>query len=211
MAKLTVFFKDQPIQTAECGSVVIHIGRDESNELSIDSLALAPAHAAIIQRGSEQLIKQLNPDFPLIINGKKQNKYHLKNGDIINIGKYHILYEPLDSSAQEPFTATKKTVSNKPHHLSHSDVPNASLEIKGGKHLDRQVPLTSNMTRIGRKGSGIIIITFKKQGYFASVLEPGNQLKVNNEELTDKSVQLKHNDILLINNTPMHFIWTEEE
>jgi hypothetical protein len=79
MAKFSVFFNDNPIHSATFESGVVHIRRDESNDLYINSLAFVPAHAAVILRGTENIIKQLNADFPLIINGDRQSKHHLKN------------------------------------------------------------------------------------------------------------------------------------
>lgn len=64
------------------------------------------------------------------------------------------------------------------------------------------------MTRIGHKGVGILIITHRKEGYFASILEPNNDIKINNSVLAGKSVLLQNNDIIFINHIPMQFIWT---
>jgi len=74
MAKLTVFFKDKAIHSGLFEHGIVHIGRDETNDLTIDSLAVAPAHAVIIIRADDCTIKQLNDEFPLIVNGKKKPK-----------------------------------------------------------------------------------------------------------------------------------------
>lgn len=212
MAKFSVFLKDNPIQSAIFETGVVHIGRDESNDLSIDSLAFAPAHAAVILRDTESIIKQLNADFPLIINGAQQNKHSLKNGDIITIGKHHILYNHTETKPPIPQSSSKKTSENQQSPgqtaLSETAQPEASLQVMSGKHIGHIVPLKKNMTRIGHDGAGIIIISRRKEGYFASVLEPDDNIKINNKALTDKSILLKNSDIIFINNTPMQFLWT---
>ena len=81
MAKFSIFFKDKPIQSLLFESGIIHIGREDTNNLVIASLAVAPAHAAVKINESKSVIKQLNSDFPLIINGKQQKECTLKNGD----------------------------------------------------------------------------------------------------------------------------------
>lgn len=46
------------------------------------------------------------------------------------------------------------------------------------------------MTQIGHEGVGIIIVTHRKEGYFASILEPNKNIKINSTALGDKSLLL---------------------
>ena len=71
MAKFTVYFKDKAIQSKIFDSGVIHIGRDETNDIVIDNLAVATVHAVVIIKEDSCIIKQLNDDFPLFINNEK--------------------------------------------------------------------------------------------------------------------------------------------
>ncbi|WP_428355092.1 FHA domain-containing protein [Methyloprofundus sp.] len=205
MAKFSVFLRDESLFSALFKSGVIHIGRDESNDLAIDSLAFAPAHAAVIVRDNETIIKQLNANFPLIINGKRHNKHRLKNGDIITVGKHQIIYNPDENKttlAQPNSKATDLNNSSK-----HIEQPAASLQIMTGKHIGHIIPLNKSMTRMGHQGSGIIVITLRKEGYFVSVLEANDRIKLNNTLLASHSIQLKNNDIILLNDIPIQFIW----
>ena len=207
MAKFSVFFNDHPLHSVIFESGVVHIGRDESNDLYIDSLAFAPAHAAVILRGTESIIKQLNADFPLIINGTRHSKYNLKNGDIITVGKHHIVYNPEQITSTATQAIFKKSV-NKQRKPDMSVQPEASLQIIAGKHIGRIIQITKNITNIGHKGVGIIIIVHRKEGYFVSVLEPNENIKINNTALADKSIFLKNGDIIFINHISMQFLWT---
>ncbi len=204
MAKFSVFLNDNPIHSAIFESGVVHIGRDESNDISINSLAFAPAHAAVILRDDESIIKQLNADFPLIINGKRQSKRRLKNGDSITIGKHRIVYNPINVQQADTPSPPSGLQSAIPAKLVV-----AQLQIMAGKHRGHIVPLKKNMTRIGQAGSGIMIITHRKEGFFASVLEPAEDLKVNNRALENKSILLKNSDLIYINKIPMKFSLTE--
>ena len=212
MAKFSVFLNDNPIHSATFETGVVHIGRDESNDLYIDSLAFAPAHAAVILRGTENIIKQLNADFPLVINGKRHSKHHLKDGDIITIGKHHIVFNPKETPTPASFANAETRPANEqtPGQATIPKTPQheASLQIMAGKHMGQVVPLKKSITRVGHKGAGIIIITHRKEGYFASILEPNENIKINSTALTDKSSLLKNNDIIFINHIPMQFLWT---
>ncbi len=206
MAKFTVYFKDKPIRFSIFETGIVHIGRDETNDVAVDSLAIAPAHAAVILQNNSSIIKQLNNDFPLIINGEKYKEYPLKNGDTITIGKHRIV-----------FSSTEKILDNKPilpepapeslsNALSKDGLlPDANLQVMGGKHIGRLVPLKKTMTRLGRDGSGIIIITKRKEGYYLSMLEHNDNIKINNQALAEQTRLLKNNDVILIDNIPMQF------
>ncbi|TAK63666.1 FHA domain-containing protein, partial [Methylobacter sp.] len=97
MAKLTVFFKDKAIHSGLFENGIVRIGRDETNDLTIDSLAVAPAHAVIVIRDADYTIKQLNDEFPLIINGEKIKTCNLNNNDTISLGKHDIIFNTTES------------------------------------------------------------------------------------------------------------------
>lgn len=205
MAKLTVFFKDKPIHSSIFESGVIHIGRDETNDLRIDSLAIAPAHAAIIVHDPESTIKQLNADFPLIINGKQLKEGQLTNGDTITMGKHRIMYSSTEAFAPAPSSKEPESETLNQELSNHEQLPEANFQVMGGKHIGRLVPLKKTMTRLGRNGSGIIIVTRRKEGYYVSMLEPDEHIKINNSPLADQTLLLKNNDVLLVDNIPMQF------
>ena len=205
MAKFTVFFKDKPIQSSIFESGVIHIGRDETNDLTIDSLAIAPAHAAVEVSGSESTIKQLNADFPLIINGEQLKKCTLKNGDAITIGKHRIMYSSTEAVAPSPSLQEPESKILNQEFSNHDQLPEANFQVMDGKHIGRLVPLKKTMTRLGRNGAGLIIVTRRKEGYYVSMLEPNEHIKINDTPLADKTVLLKNNDVLLVDNVPMQF------
>ncbi|NOQ13622.1 MAG: FHA domain-containing protein [Methyloprofundus sp.] len=204
MAKFSIFFKDKPIQSSLFESGVIHIGRDETNNLIIDSLAIAPAHAAVIINESKCVIKQLNADFPLIINGKQLKQHSLKNGDTITLGKHRIIYNSTEAILSPPSPDKGNKVLNQ-ELSSNKHIPEANLQVMGGKHIGRLIPIKKTMTRLGRSGAGIIIVTHRKGGYYVSMLEADERITVNNAPLADKTLLLKNNDVLLIDNVPMQF------
>ena len=207
MAKFTVFYKDNLLSSARFESGVVHIGRDETNDLAVDSLAIAPAHAAVIIRDSNSIIKQLNADFPLIINGEQLKECALKNADTITIGKHRIVYSSTETIAADSHVAAPEPENTKLNHeiLNNTQTPEANLQVIGGKHIGRLVPLKKNMTRLGRNGAGIIIITRRSDGYFVSMLESDDKIKINDKPLADKTIRLNNNDIILIDNMPMQF------
>lgn len=208
MAKLTVFFKDKAIHSNLFENGVVHIGRDETNDLTIDSLAVAPAHAVIVIRDNDCSIKQLNDEFPLIINGEATKACNLNNNDMISMGKHAIIF-----SATE--TVETPTVFND---LIDQDVkslnreidgglrsPSANLQVMNGANIGKILPLKNAMTRLGHAGNGVIAISKRKDGYFVSVLENSGTITLNNAPLNDSSLKLNTNDVLVVDNTSLQF------
>ncbi|MDP1773575.1 MAG: FHA domain-containing protein [Methylobacter sp.] len=207
MAKLTVFFKDKAIQSGLFENGVVHIGRDETNDLTIDNLAVAPAHAVIIIGDDACAIKQLNDRFPLIINGEATKACNLSNNDMISMGKHAILFNTAEfvgfSAASDSLIDDVKSLNQEIDRTLHN--PAANLQIMNGNNIGKILPLKNAMTRLGHDGNGIIAISKRKDGYFVSVLENSGTITVNNEPLDDKSLKLNTNDVLVVNNTSLQF------
>lgn len=212
MAKFTLYFKDKPIHSGIYDAGVIHIGRDETNELVVDSLAVAPAHAVVIIKEDSCIVKQLNEKFPLLINNQATKEWNLQNNDVINVGKHYIVYTLTESFLDsETFVA--------PPTFSHDvDVQalnqkleqggrqqDANLQIMDGPHIGRILPLKKAMTRLGHDGAGIVVIARRKDGYYVSALQGHNGLAVNKQPLGENTVLLQHNDVIEVDKTPMQF------
>ena len=208
MAKLTVFFKDKAIRSSLFGHGIVHIGRDETNDVIIDSLAVAPAHAVIVVRDDDYTIKQLNDEFALIVNGKKVKICNLNNNDIISMGKHDIIFnitEPAEFSSVINDFVDVDVKSLNQEIYGDMPLPVANLQFMSGSNIGKILQLKKSMTRLGHDGNGVIAISKRKEGYFVSVLESSGTITVNNEPLNDKLLKLETNDVLVINNTSLQF------
>lgn len=207
MAKLTVFFRDTAIHSGLFKNGVVHIGRDETNDLAIDSLAVAPAHAVIVIRDDACAIKQLNDQFPLIINGEATKACNLSDNDRISMGKHAILFNTAESvevpAAFDSLIDDVRSLNLETNGELRS--PAASLQVMNGNNIGKILPLKKAMTRLGHDGNGVIAISKRKEGYYVSVLENSGTITVNNEPLEDKLLKLKTNDVLVVNNTSLQF------
>ena len=202
MAKFTIYFKDKAIQSQIFDSGVVRIGRDESNDLVIDNLTVAPAHAVVIINIDNCIIKQLNDEHPLIINGEKTKEAFLQQNDVIGVGKHSIVFSTTESVspiANKDVDVLNTKIDDK------TNIPNANLQVLEGQNIGRILPLKKAMTRVGHNGSGMIIISKRKDGYFISSLESGSKILINQKPLDDKTIQLNNNDTILINKVLMQF------
>lgn len=208
MPKLTVFFKDKEIDSYKFDEGLVRIGRDETNDITIDSLAIAPVHAVINMRSGVSMIKQLQDEFPIMLNGAKTKEGRLNDNDIIAVGKHHILFNTVDSS--EPLRPFTETISDKPPKTAplfgnETELPSGNLQIMDGENIGRIIPIKKNMIQLGRPGQGIVVITRKKEGYFVSTLENRGTLTLNDHPIANNIVKLNNNDILVINDKSLQF------
>lgn len=210
MAKFTVYFKEKAIHSGIFDAGVVHIGRDETSDLVVDSLAVAPAHAVIVIKEGSCVIKQMNEKFPLLINNHPAKEWSLQNNDVINVGKHYIVYNTTES-----FLNTSKPIGNT---LLDSDVqalnerleesvklPDANLQVLNGAHIGRILPLKKAMTRLGHDGAGVMVIARRKDGYYVSALQGNEGMSVNNQPLGERTVLLNNNDVIEIDKIPMQF------
>jgi predicted component of type VI protein secretion system len=208
MPKLTVFFKDKAIQSSLFENGVVHIGRDETNDLSIDSLAVAPAHAALIIRDDGCTIKQLNDEYPLIVNGEKQKECSVYNYDTISIGKHDIVFTTTESAEQQtPIESLidKDVISLNQEIGKAQHSPVGNLQALDGPNIGKILPLKKAMTRLGHSGSAVVAIARRKEGYFISALENNGTITINHQSLEDNSLKLNQNDVIVIGSTSLQF------
>ena len=211
MAKFTVYFKDKPIFSSIYDSGVVHIGRDETNELVVDSLAVAPAHAVAVIKDGLCIIKQLNEKFPLVVNNHPSKEWNLQNNDVINVGKHYIVYNATEFF-HEPAEYTHipssadvdvKVLNEKLENIAKQQ--EAKLQVMDGPHIGRILTLKKAMTRLGHEGAGVVVIARRKDGYYVSALQGHEGLVLNKQPLGDRTVLLQNNDVIEVDNTPMQF------
>ena len=201
MAKLTVYFKNNVVRSYPLSFEVgkVNIGRDDSNDLVIDNPDFAAAHAVVMVRGNAAMVRQLNSDFPLVLNGKNTQEATLKEGDAITIGKHKIVYTDDDNVEQAAILAADRKT--KENYLAHV----ANYQIISGVNIGKIFHLKISMTMIGEPCSGIVVISKRKDGYFASVLEHPGVITLNNEPLANNMLKLNHHDVLVVGGMTVQF------
>jgi hypothetical protein len=206
MANLTVYFKNNIVCSYSLAFEVgkVHIGRDKTNDIVIDSPESAPVHAVVMVRANNAMVRQLNENVPLVVNGKNTKEVSLNDGDTMTIGQHIIVY----SSHQAEQSKSTKNIDIPPanrkiteNYISHA----ANYQIISGAHIGKIFHLKPPMTMIGEPGTGIVVISKRKDGYFASILENIGIITLNNEPLADSMVKLTHHDVLVVGNTTIQF------
>jgi hypothetical protein len=207
MPKLTVYFRDKEIESFAFAEGKVRIGRDETNEIIIDSLAIAPVHAVITARNGIATLRALQDEFPITVNGRKTKEAILNENDMIALGKHHMLFNSSHSvGVSKPFVKPSESVPPAPLLFGvEPELPHGSFQIMDGENIGKIIPIKKTMVQLGRPGQGIVVVTRKKEGYFVSTLENKGSLTVNGTPIENKIVKLSNNDILGINDKSLQF------
>jgi hypothetical protein len=206
MAKFTIFFNDHIVGSEIFESGIVHIGRDESNQLVIDSLSVAPAHAVVLFKDENWVIKQLNDHFPLRINKQLSKERVLQDNDVLNLGKHAIVFNTVWTTNTPSTVVDVKDVPEGAEILPESiKAPEANLQVINGEYIGRVLPLKKALTRLGREGSGVVVVAHRKEGYYLSALQEHDSLMINNQPLGDRIVKLNPDDVIVVDNVPMQF------
>lgn len=197
MSRLTLTFKEIPLQSVELGPGEIGIGSDPSNALYIDSPAIAPFHAVVQSTPVGYVIRQLEVNFPIYLNDRQVSEELLSDGDHVLIGKHglHFTDQPSIAKANE---------NHERRSPSYSQTFEGSFQVMNGKQIGMLIPLKNNVTRIGKETSGMVIVTKGEDNY---VIAPGSDdllLTINGRPVKEEA-PLNDGDTVRINSSLLRF------
>ena len=92
MAKLQFSLEGNALGEFALDKERITIGRKKSNNIHIDNLAVSGEHAAITTIGNDSFLEDLNSTNGTLVNDKPIKKHVLHHNDVIEFGKYQLLY-----------------------------------------------------------------------------------------------------------------------
>lgn len=90
------------------------LGRKAHNDIQIDNLAISGEHAAVVTILNDSFLEDLNSTNGTLVNGQTVKKHFLKNGDVIELGKYKLKYVA-EQTAQAEAADFEKTMILRPN------------------------------------------------------------------------------------------------
>lgn len=91
--RLIVKLRNRPLKTYSFTGKQITVGRLPENDIVIDNLGVSRKHAVIHSWKSGYHLKDLGSKNSTFLNGRQIDSAELKDGDVITIGKYQILFQ----------------------------------------------------------------------------------------------------------------------
>lgn len=129
MAKLILSMDGLVLKEILLNKERMTIGRKATNDIQIDNLAISGEHAAVVTILNDSFLEDLNSTNGTLVNGQPAKKHFLKNGDVIELGKYKLKY--VAEQVQQVETADfEKTMILRPS--AAKAAPDASVEMSAG-------------------------------------------------------------------------------
>lgn len=225
MAKLILSMDGLVLKEVALNKERMTIGRRASNDVQIDNLAISGEHAAVVTILEDSFLEDLNSTNGTLVNGQPIRKHFLKDGDLIEMGKYTLKYvaEKLGAagtddyemvappSAGDPVVAQLEPVDSKTSVMATQPIalPAAAIQVLNGANAGRELELTKMLTTLGRPGVQVAVITRRPHGYFITHVEGAQFPVVNGKALDAQAHALRDHDIIELAGTKMEFFLKE--
>jgi pSer/pThr/pTyr-binding forkhead associated (FHA) protein len=191
------------------------IGRRPSNDIQIDNLAISGEHAVVVTILDDSFLEDLNSTNGTLVNSQPIKKHFLKNGDVVELGKYKLKYiveaaqithDFEKGAASEPDAPAPQASESAPPHLEEAPAATVGvIQILNGAKLGRELELTKTLTTLGKPGRQVAVIAHRAEGYFLTHVEGKGFPIVNGQTLDVQAYPLKDHDVIEIGGIKMDF------
>ena len=215
MPRMIVSIDSVVIKEVELTKERTTLGRRPYNDIVIDNLTVSGEHAVIHMTDDGVEIEDVGSTNGTYVNAKAVTRQELRNGDIVEVGKYKIRF--LQEAEGENF---EKTMLVKPGMVSPSMVApraaaaatpqaavplSAVIRVMSGAAAGREVALLKVVTTIGKPGVAVASITKRHQGHVLAHVEGPDRPLLNGTPMGEAPVSLKHGDRITLAGTEMQF------
>ena len=114
MAKLILSMDGLVLKEISLTKERMTLGRKPHNDIQIDNLAISGEHAAVVTILNDSFLEDLNSTNGTLVNGQPVKKHFLKNGDVVELGKYKLKYVA-EQTAQAEAADFEKTMVLRPN------------------------------------------------------------------------------------------------
>ena len=210
MPKLTVMTDGVVIKEIELNKPRTTLGRRPYNDIVIDNLAISGEHAVLLLQDGQVTIEDLNSTNGSYVNGKAIRSAPLRDGDLVEIGRYKIRFEQSVTAPAAALVNTTAASLAEPPSMplaspSHAPMP-ARIRVLAGPAAGREAPLLKEVTTLGQPGIAVVSITQRDGGYQLARLAGNATPKINGKELGSAPVSLHDQDLIELAETRLQFL-----
>jgi pSer/pThr/pTyr-binding forkhead associated (FHA) protein len=214
------------------------IGRRPSNDIQIDNLAISGEHAVVVTILNDSFLEDLNSTNGTLVNSQPITKHFLKDGDVVELGKYKLKYIADASSSgdpsykrsperqpaaptPEPEPAAEPASASVPAPLPAAAAATDSIpaaltpaalgfvQVLNGAKAGRELKLTKELTTLGKPGRQVAVIARRPEGYFITHVEGASFPTVNGTMIDVQAHLLRNHDVIEIAGIKMEFFLKE--
>jgi len=234
MAKLILSMDGLVLKEITLVKERMSIGRKASNDIQIDNLAISGEHAAVVTILNDSFLEDLNSTNGTLVNGQPAKKHFLKNGDVVELGKYKLKYvaeqapqvgsadfektmvlrvnglkptpvAPATDSAAARTALGSVPASQEPPLTPYAALVCGAIKVLGGANAGRLLELTKALTTLGKPGVQVAVIARRPHGYFITHVEGAQYPVVNGQAIEAQARALADHDVIEIAGIKMEF------
>jgi hypothetical protein len=223
MAKLILSMDGLVLKEIPLAKERMTIGRKPHNDIQIDNLAISGEHAAVVTILNDSFLEDLNSTNGTLVNGQSIKKHFLKNGDVVELGKYKLKYvveqaaaeatdfeKPMlrmDTQRPAPVAPVPASAAAPQRRASDGEAGGraGAIQILNGANAGRELALTKTLTTLGKPGVQVAVIAQRPQGYFITHVEGALFPIVNGQTLDAQARPLRDHDVIEIAGVKMEF------
>jgi hypothetical protein len=221
MAKLILSSGDTIVDQCWLDDARVTIGRAKGNRVAVNDPSVAETHASISHVGRDYILEDLR-GMALCVNGAPTRRRILQHNDVIELGAFNLRFVDSKSSSDIDLERTmlipglKFNPDRKPQdlevtqdlhvpstHGATARLPSGHVRMVNGGHtqaLDRVV------TTFGEPGRGVVVITRRPKGYYATHVEGESLPRVNGESIGKEPRHLHNGDRIEIAGLELEFL-----
>ena len=219
MAKLVLSMDGLVLKEIQLQKERMSIGRKAHNDIQIDNMAISGEHAAVVTILNDSFLEDLNSTNGTLVNGHPIKKHFLKDGDVIELGKYKMKYfssavAQNDTPPYDKGTAARSEAvrgvgpgsagTSAAGDAATSALPPAAIQLLSGANAGHQLPLTKTLTTLGKPGQ-VAVIARRPQGYFLTHVEGASFPILNGQVIDTGPRRLEDHDRIEIAGVKMEF------
>jgi hypothetical protein len=221
MAKLILSMDGLVLKEITLNKERMTIGRKASNDVQIDNLAISGEHAAVVTILNDSFLEDLNSTNGTLVNGQPAKKHFLKNGDLIELGKYKLKYVAeqvqhveatdfektmvLRPGAIRPAAEVSEPAAGGAAAMPVAPVLAGVIQLLNGANAGRELELTKTLTTLGKPGVQVAVIAKRPHGYFITHVEGAQFPVINGQAIDAQAKQLKDHDVIEMAGIKMEF------
>lgn len=213
MPKITVTMDGAVLNEVTLTKEATTLGRRPYNDIVLDNLTVSGEHAILHMVGGRVTVEDLHSTNGTYIGGKAVKREDLRNGDVLEMGKYRLKFEAEsvpDAVSQiapaQARPASHATTVNAPLSTAPAEPLGGVIKVLSGPAAGREMALTKVVTTIGKPGISVAAITQRRHNFFAHHVEGGDRMTINGETVGDDPCVLHHGDRITLAGTEMQFL-----
>jgi pSer/pThr/pTyr-binding forkhead associated (FHA) protein len=190
----------------------ITIGRAKGNRISVEDPAVGDSHASISAVGHDYILEDLR-GMALTVNGTPTRRRILQHNDVVALGAFNLRYVDSKSSSEIDLERTmlipglKLFPDKRPQDLdvtqnlhvpssraAAASFPSGRVKFLNGVLAGKTKVLDRVIATFGEPGRGVVVLTRRPKGYYATHVEGDALPRVNGESIGKEPRHLHSGD-----------------